>query len=260
MDQILFAVYDRDVRAYRRRAEELHCGLELHIFSEPAVLSGELEPLLRSYKRQLNGFQGQLGLHGAFYDMVSASVDPEIVAVSRKRFRQNLRIAAELGASYVVFHANYMGGLKLANYRAGWHQRQVDFWGAFAGEAEPLGLTLLLENMWAGDPHVIGDVLSDVNRPNFRACFDIAHAALYSERSFAEWLRVLAPFLYCCHLNNHDGLLDQHWPLKRGVIDYMRVLPTLRALSAPPLFTLELPNWESIAASLALFSMDEAVG
>lgn len=255
MDQVLLATYTRDLHDQLRRAEIHGCGLELHIFSEPAVLAGELEPILDSYKRQLKGFSGLIGFHGAFYDMVPASLDPEVVAVTRRRFRQSLDIADELGARYIVFHANYMGGLKLANYRRGWHERQVAFWSSFADEAIAYDQTILLENMWADDPYLIADVLRDVNRENLRACLDVAHATLFSDRPLTDWLRILAPYLRCCHMNNNDGRLDLHWPLNRGVIDYQQVLAAVRALPVIPTMTLELQDWESIAASLPFFKL-----
>jgi len=255
MDQVLFATYGHDIAIYRQRAEQFQCGLELHLFSEPAVLSDGLAETISSYQKQLRGFQGRLGIHGAFYDMISASLDPEIVAVTRKRFRQNLHIAAELQAEYVVFHANYMGGFKLANYRPGWHERQVAFWNTLLAEAAPLGVTVLLENMWASDPTIICDVLAAVDQPCFRACLDVAHAALYSDRPVEEWITVLGPYLHACHLNNHDGQMDLHWPLGKGIIDYPAVLAMLRARLQAPLLTLELPDWESIKESLAMLEL-----
>jgi sugar phosphate isomerase/epimerase len=257
MDQLLFAVYSKDLREYRRRAETLQCGLELHIFSEPSILTGDLEETLNSYKRQLKGFSGPIGLHGAFYDMVPASLDPEIVAVARRRFRQSLDIAEELGARYVVFHDNYMGGWRLVNYRHGWIERQIAFWVEFSEEIASYGQTVLLENMWADDPHLLADVLQAVGCENLRACLDVAHATLYSSRPIADWLRVLEPYIYCCHMNNNDGELDLHWPLNKGVIDYKQVLEALRRLSPSPLMSLEMQSWESIASSLSYFNLSE---
>lgn len=257
MDQLLFAVYSKDLRDYRRRAEALHCGLELHIFSEPSILAGDLQETLSSYKRQLKGFSGLIGLHGAFYDLAPSSLDPEIVAVARRRFRQSLDIAQELQARYVVFHANYMGGLRVVNYRQTWLEREIAFWADFAEEAAAYDQTILLENMWAEDPHLLADILQAVGRDNLRACFDVAHATLFSDCPIRDWLRVLEPYLYCCHMNNNDGELDLHWPLNRGVVDYKQVLDAVRRLNPPPLITLEMQSWESIIASLSYFDLGQ---
>ncbi len=257
MDQLLFAVYSKDLRDYRRRAEALRCGLELHIFSEPSILTGSLEETISAYKRQLKGFAGPIGLHGAFYDLMPASLDPEIIAVTRRRFRQSLEIAEQVQARYVIFHANYLGGLRLPNYRHGWLERQIDFWIQFTEEAAAHDQIILMENVWADDPQLLAEIMQAVERDNFKVCLDIAHVALHSSHALSEWLRVLGPYIYCCHMNNNDGELDLHWPLNRGVIDYELALAALRTLPLAPLMTLEMSSWESITASLSYFNLSD---
>ncbi|MCI0580911.1 MAG: sugar phosphate isomerase/epimerase [Chloroflexi bacterium] len=255
MDQVLVATDYRDVASYRTWAEEAGFGLELQAFSDPKVLANDWIEVLASHKKLLAGFPGRLGLHGAFYDMVSASLDPAIVDVTRIRYRQNLHAASELNAGYVVFHLNYMGTLKLSNYRAGWHQRQVEFWGHFAEEAAAAGVDVLLENLWEDDPALVRDILAEVNHPHLKACLDVAHATLFSCHGLDAWIKALAPYLICCHLNNHDGELDLHWPLGHGVLDYPPVLAKMRQLPKPPLFSLELSGKEQVEASLPFLNM-----
>lgn len=256
MDEVLFATYSlHDVVKYRQWAEQLGCGLELHTFVDPQVLAGDPSDMVAAHRSVLDGFAGPLGFHGAFYDMMSGSMDPDIVALTRKRYRQNLKIAQTLGGSYVVFHANYMGSFKLLNYRQSWHARQIVFWRELAQEAEESGLCLLLENMWADDPTIVADILSEIDRPNLRACLDFAHVALYSPYSSNHWLTILEPWLAVCHLNNTNGDVDLHWPLQQGIIDYTSVLKSLRALRSAPLLTLELPDWPTIEESLPLLNL-----
>jgi sugar phosphate isomerase/epimerase len=250
MDQVLIATERKDVSVYREWAEESGMGLELQAFANPKILDGNWQDVLDEHKRQLSGFNGLLGLHGAFYDMVSASIDPAIVAITRHRYQQNLIIARELEVDYIVFHVNYMGVLKLPDYRPGWHRRQVDFWGEFIEEAAAAGIYLVLENMWEDDPSIIVDILNEVNNPYLRSCLDLAHTLLFSPFSIPEWIESFGPTLYNCHLNNNDGALDLHWSLAQGVIDYPRVLPLLRQLPHPPLFTLEMPCRQRMEESL----------
>lgn len=250
MNKLLLATYSLEhVLTYRPWAEQMGYGLELHNFVNPAQLT-DLPQQLIAYKQALRDFAGPVGLHGAFYDMVSASVDPAIVKLTRHRYQQSLEIAGELGASYVVFHMNYMGGFKLANYRAGWHQRQVDFWGEFIQMSAHFGITVLLENMWADDPCLAKDILAEVNHPQLRACFDVAHAALFSPTPLDVWFTTLAPYIHCLHVNNHDGSLDLHWPLNRGTIDYKAVLQQVAQLPRPVHLTLEMPDRQHIETSL----------
>lgn len=258
MDRILFTTYAlENIATYRDQAEQLGGGLECHVFADPALLScnGNVEHAVALFTGQLTGFSGTLGFHGAFYDMISASVDPEVVALTLRRYRQGLHIASQLGGEYIVYHANYMGGWKLANYREGWHERQVAFWRSFAAEAASRGVYVLIENMWAPEPAILLDVLQAVDNPFMRACFDVSHAALYSTVPIGDWIETLAPYLHVCHLNNTDGATDSHLPLGAGIIDYDEVLAQLRALPSPPLLTLEMPHWDIVAASLPFLDL-----
>ncbi len=256
MDRLLFATYSlRDLVTYRQWAEQLGCGLELHTFVDPVVLAGDLSGMIAAHRRLLDGFEGTLGFHGAFYDMMSGSLDPDVVALTRKRYRQNLEVAQALSGEYIVFHANYIGSFKLLNYRRSWHARQVAFWRSFAQEAEDNGLCILLENMWADDPEIVADILQEIDRPNLRACLDISHVALFSTRPISAWIDLLQPWLYCCHLNNTNGEHDLHWPLQQGIIDYGPVLQHLRNLPHPPQMTLEMPDWKTIDQSLPFFNL-----
>jgi sugar phosphate isomerase/epimerase len=262
MDRILFTTYSQeDIAYYRPYAERLQGGLELHMFADPALLccNGDMSRAVDRYESELAGFSGILGFHGAFYDMVSASVDPEVVALTLRRYRQGLGIATRLGGDYIIFHANYMGGWKLANYRAGWHERQVAFWRIFAAEAAEQGIYVLLENMWAPDPGILLDVLAAVDNPYMRACLDVSHAALYSEVPLSKWIDVLAPYLHVSHLNNTDGMLDNHLPLGKGIIDYQEILNQLRSLPVPPMLTLEMPDWSIVSASLQFLDLPHPI-
>ena len=255
VDKVFLATTRQQVSAYRHWAAQLGCGLELYAFSDPEILAGDWRAILREHQELLAGFGGGVGLHGAFYDMVSGSLDPDIVAITRKRYLQNLYIAAELGAHSVVFHLNYMGMLGFPNYRPGWHKRQVAFWGALGERAAKQDVRILMENLWEDDPGIMTDVLAEIDNPYVCACLDVAHATLYSQTPLATWVEHLSPWLYSCHLNNHDGRLDWHWSLDKGVINYQHVLTLLRQLPQAPLLVLEMSRPEQISASLPLLRL-----
>jgi len=250
MDRILITTNCIDLSDYRDLAEASGAGLELQAFAEPAALNGGWREILNNHKRQLKNFKGDLGFHGAFYDMSSASRDPEIVELTRKRYRQNLVAAGELGARYVVLHLNYLGPMNLLGYHPDWHRRQVEFWSDFIEEVEEVGIPVLLENSWEHSPEIILDVIREVNSSFLRTCLDVAHATLYSKVPFRQWLDAVEPYLECCHLNDHDGKHDLHLPLGQGVVDYNDVMVNLDALDRKPYYCLELTSLSSIDTSL----------
>lgn len=251
MDRVLISVeHSSDLPEYLPLATRYNLGLELQEFSEPGVLDGDWRGLLDQYQQALAGFTGMLSMHGAYIDLVSGSPDMRLVALSRERYLHNLEIGRELGVKYIDFHANYLPLVDHPNYLPGWVERQVVFWAPMAEQAEKYGIVLLLENMWEPDPAIINRLLERVPSPYLKACLDVGHAALYSRLPLSAWIKALGANLVYTHLHNNHGDTDVHLAFGDGVIDFPEILNTLRALPQSPLFSLELPNLESIKASL----------
>jgi sugar phosphate isomerase/epimerase len=164
-----------------------------------------------------------------------------------------MRIAAELSARHVVFHANYLPFIHHPNYRPDWTRRQVAFWRDLIRQAERLDLIVALENMWEPEPGIIADVLEQVDSPHLCACLDVGHVHLYSDSlPIGDWIARLKDHLVHCHINNPRGLYDEHLSLnaKGGVIDYDVVIPMLEALQPAPLVCLEMDELEALERSL----------
>jgi sugar phosphate isomerase/epimerase len=237
-------------------ATERGLGIELMTFSQPAVLDDDWHTVVARYRPLLRSIRGGLTMHGPFYDLAPGSIDARINQVTQQRYQQALHIAAELGVSIVVFHANFIGAIRTEEYRSGWLARNVAFWGALAEEAQRIGIIIAVENMWEFDPDIIGDILRQVEHPALRACLDVGHAYLYSTIPFEVWLARLAPYIVHTHINNTPGsLIDNHRGLHDGVIDYRQVLPRLRALPHRPSFTLEMDHVDFMRASLDLLEL-----
>lgn len=254
MERLAITAQKRDISQHIALAREHGVGIEIQVYGyDPNLLDDDWRTLLTEHKALLRGFEGEIALHGVFYDMYSASVDQRITALTRERYLLNLHVAAELGACHVVFHANYLPALRHPDYLLDWTRRQADFLGGLVGEAERLGLIIALENMWEPEPGIIAGVLEQVNSPHLAACLDVGHVHLYSDSSpFSAWLTHLGRWLVHCHINNNRGLYDEHLPLdaEDGVIDYQVVLPMLLALPRPPLICLEMESLADLKRSL----------
>lgn len=256
MERLAIATRRPDIAPCIALARNYGVGIEIQVYGyTPDLLDGDWPSLVQEHRRLLQGFEGEIALHGAFYDMNSASEDRQIVRVTRERYRTSLQIAAELGARHVVFHANYLPWIRNAHYLRRWTRHQVEFWCEMGQEAERLGVVVALENMWEPSPDLIGRILDWVDSPWVAACLDVGHVYLYSD-SFAldEWLERLKERLVHCHINNHRGREDEHLGLDvpGGVVDYRRVLPMIWNLPNPPLVSLEMDRLEDAERSLRL--------
>ena len=255
MQRILLATYQRDITRHYELAQAHGAGLEIQVYAyDPGLLDSGWRELLDQHKALLRDLQGELAVHGAFYNLSPASPDGRIVALTRERYMLNLDIAAELGARTVVFHTDFLPIVRNPDYRSGWAGRQVEFWAPMVEEAARRGVVIALENMWEPDSSIITDVLDQIDSPHLCACLDVGHVYLFSDYLPLEvWIERTRHRIVHCHLNNHRGSYDEHLPLDfpGGVIDYKRdVLPLLQALPHQPALVLEMDELEYLERSL----------
>ncbi|MGB1286244.1 MAG: sugar phosphate isomerase/epimerase family protein, partial [Aggregatilineales bacterium] len=212
------------------------------------------------YKHLLADLNSKVTVHGPFMDMVSGSPDPRINAVCVARYSHAIRLAAAVGSKRIIFHANFIGSLHNAFYRDGWHDRNVAFWKPLADYADDHDVTILLENMWEFDPTIITDVLEDVNHPRLRACLDVGHAHVFSDNDFDfnTWLTKMQPWVDEFHMNNNNGILDEHhgFDFERGVLDYHDLLPRIQGMYPDADIVLEMDSVADMRRSLSYFGID----
>lgn len=261
VDNVILSASVRNVNQCIDLAVEKNLGIEVMAFAFPDTLDADWQVTLAQYKELLKPIRGDITIHGPFMDMVSGSPDQRINAVCVARYSHAIRIASELGAKQVVFHANFIGSLHNTFYREGWHSRNVDFWGPVAEYAEQHDITILLENMWEFDPTIIADLLRDVNHPNLRTCLDIGHAHLFSSDTYTldYWLRTMQPWLTEIHMNNNNGILDEHhgFDWENGVLEYDKILPLIRSIKPDVDLVLEMDLVEDMRDSLHYFRIEE---
>lgn len=249
-DRVLLSAGQDNIHACVDLAVECGLGIEVMAFASPRLLDGAWQQAVEHYRALLEPVPGLLALHGPFMDLAPGSPDRRVRQVAVERYQHAIRVAQALGARTVVFHANFIAAIHTESYRRGWTERNITFWGPLADYARRHDVIIAVENMWEFDPDIIGVVLRAVNHVNLRACLDVGHAHLYSRVPLSEWLAALAPYLVHAHLNNNDGISDVHRPLDGGVIDYMAVMPQLRALPNPPSLTLEMDDLDDMRRSL----------
>ncbi len=254
MLRLAIATKHADIRPYIALASKYQVGLEIQVFAyHPNLLDGEWKDLVKRYRRLLRGFSRERALHGAFYDMSSASPDGKVQALVRSRYLLSLQIAAELEARTVVFHANYLPFIRRPEYLPEWTRGQIAFWTDLLREAERLDLFVALENMWEPRPGIIANLLDEIDSPRMGACLDVGHVYLYTDSTpLSGWIDRLGEWVIHCHINNHRGYYDEHLPLDApdGVIDYRTVIPLLDALPRRPLVCLEMNHLEDLERSL----------
>ena len=258
MTEIFIISRRLDLRAPLELAQRYGCGLEIQTFSKPDILDGNWQSLVYDYQQLLSSFSGPLAAHGAFFDMMSASIDARVVALTRERYLLNLTIAEELGVTRLVFHTNFLPMIRTEAYRRLWLTGQIQFWQELGLQAAEKGIMLCLENMWDPDPFLLRDLLNMVNMANVRCCLDVSHVYLYGQQShgITQWLEILGPYIRHVHVNNTLGVIDEHLPLNAsgGIVHYAHLLPKLAVLPLNPDIVIEMEELQAIEKSLNFLS------
>lgn len=260
IDQMMICAKQANFDACVTLARQHGLGIEVQTFAYPEALDGDWPTLVRRYRAVLESVPGPVALHGPFMDMASGSLDPLINRVVRERARHALHIAAELGARTIVFHANFIAAMRNLDYRSGWTQRQIEFWGPLVEQAQYDGQVIALENMWEYDPDIIGDVVRGMDRPGLQACLDVGHAYLFSDMGLGAWFDRLRGMIAHIHINNNDGIVDEHRALDDGVLDYQTILPRLQDLPSRPTLALEMEDLGDLTRSLAYLRASDVYG
>lgn len=263
-DRVLLTADRGNIEECISLAVEYGLGIEVMVFAWPDVLDGNWKHELDTYRSILRPVPGPITLHGPFLDMASGSMDEQVNWLSSSRYRHAIHIASELGAELVVLHANFIGALHNVSYREGWHKRNVPFWQSIAEYAGDKGVLVALENMWEFEPSIIADILQAVNHPHLRACLDVGHAMVFGDSGYQtkDWVSRLEPWLVHVHMNNNNGVLDEHhgFDWEHGVLDYAQVLPLLRSVKPSPNMVLEMYDSKDMKNSLYYFQLGETQG
>ncbi|MDO4501036.1 MAG: sugar phosphate isomerase/epimerase family protein [Erysipelotrichaceae bacterium] len=200
-----------------RLADEYNLAFEYNDFFKPAVLKDdELIKEKIAFYKNLKRDRSSDTLHGAFYDITIHSDDPDIYEISKKRIVKCMEIAKELGVKGVIFHTNFIANFKEDFYKRGWLIKNEQFFRELANKYQDIDI--YMENMFDDEADLLAELakqLSDLK--NFGVCFDVAHERVFGIKDFKEQLK---PYTRHMHINDNNGLSDQHKPVGEGIVDW----------------------------------------
>ncbi len=226
-------------------------GLEVIDFASPQVLNDNWSERLQELQALYAQLPGPISLHGPFLDLSPASPDPMLRQLTKHRYLQALKIAQALGARYLVLHSQFNPNLRDPSYPVRWLAGTRQFFLDLLPAIEAAQTTIVLENMWDPCPDHLAALLHELPAEQFAACFDIAHANLFSPVPVAGWVNTLGDRLAYVHLSDNHGGYDEHLTLGAGSVDLAALLAALRARQLQPWFVLEVKRWEEVKNSLA---------
>lgn len=225
-------------------------NLEIASFAYNTVLDTNWQEIVKDHKQKLQDFKGTISVHGAYLDLLIHSRDEKIRKVAKNRIFQNLEIAKELNASFIVFHGNFNPLIKHESYRRNWIEQNAQFWSEVL---DTYTITVLLENLWEPAPHIFREVLDLVKSPHLRICFDTGHAHIFSEVPFEEWVSVLQEDIGYIHVNDNNKDVDSELVPGDGTIDWQEFSHIIIEYEITPEIVFEVGTLENTMRSLTYF-------
>lgn len=198
-------------------AKEHGYNIEIASFAFADVLDSGWQNVLEDYKKKLQDFNGTISVHGAFQDLILHSRDKKISEVAKSRYIQNLEIAKELKAKYIVFHGNFNPLINHESYVQNWIEQNAHFWSDAISKYD---ITILIENVWEGSPDIFWKLLDEVKSLQLKVCFDTGHANIFSKVPISEWFDVLGKDIPYMHINDNKGVVDNELVPGEGSINW----------------------------------------
>ena len=189
-------------------------------------------------------------LHGPFIDLSAGSTDPAIMAATRSRFEQLLKLVPVFRPRAVVCHAGY-DWRRYGSFREEWIDNSLDTWSWLAGGLVEQGSRLMLENVYEDEPQDTRIILERLKSQNVGFCLDAGHLFAFGKSELKPWLEELGSYIGQLHLHDNHGRNDEHLPLGQGNIDFKHLFAYLISNDLPrPIITLEPHREEDLWPSL----------
>lgn len=233
--------------------------IELQDFCFASVLNGDWRTFTDIARRQLDGWQGRLGIHGPFAGFEVDTTDPDIRDIVRRRLDQALDVCDALKATQMVIHSPYRSW-DHHNLDIKPHARTRKIEAAHAclsgavTRAASQGITLVLENIQDIDPMDRKHLAESFGTEAVRVSVDTGHAHYAHKMTGAPPVNVFiaaaGEMLAHVHLQDADGYADRHWAIGEGTVCWPAVFRALDEIKAQPHLVLEINDNSGIPASL----------
>jgi sugar phosphate isomerase/epimerase len=186
-------------------------------------------------------------MHGPFVDLSFGSIDNLIMEATEKRFEYTYQVSCKLKINNIVLHNGYIPDTKAPSwgttYPPNWIKRSKLFWDNFLQNKE-LEKMFYIENFMEYNPDIILELLTKVNRKNFKMCFDVGHANIFSKIGIIKWIEIVNENIGFVHLHNNNGETDEHAGINNGKINMLEICNSLEEYSPNAIWAIETKECE----------------
>lgn len=217
-------------------AEAYHLGLELTEFCTAANMDDGFNEWDEKAREKMKS-AGRHILHAPFNELSPAAIDPLVLSITRKRYKQAFDITRSYRINRMVVHSGYV---PLVYFKEYFVTRSVEFWKEYLSD-KPAGFSILIENVLENSPDDLISIVRGVNDPRFRLCLDMGHANITKQGITVEdWTKASLPYLGHVHVHNNNGWPDSHCAPDNGEMDMEALLRLIINGAPEATLTLEI--------------------
>jgi sugar phosphate isomerase/epimerase len=216
-------------------------NIETLYFAMPDVLTSDPENKKEAFIKKIEDLSvKKIIMHGPFFDLTVASLDPDIVRITLQRYEQAIEIAKSLNIEKIVLHTQFNSQLKIPTYINNWLSKSLEYFSDLVKKLEKHNITILMENMFDESPDIMVELLEKIDSPRLGVCLDVGHVNAFSLFPQRHWVKSLKKYIKYVHLSDNDGLADEHYALGRGNIDFKELFSVFDELKLEPEFCIEM--------------------
>lgn len=225
-------------------AEEYKLGLELAEFCTASNMDDGFSEWDFKAREKMKS-AGRFILHAPFNELCPAAIDPLVLNIAKKRYRQAYALAVNYRINRMVVHSGYVPFVYFKEY---FITRSVEFWKEYLGD-KPADFYIALENVLEDSPYELIGIVQGVDDPRFRLCLDMGHANVTKKSiTMEDWVRDVLPHLGHVHVHNNFGWPDFHGAPDNGEMDMEALLRLI--IDGAPEATLTLEIRDSCRSSV----------
>ena len=233
--------------------------IELPEFSMDDVLQSP-EGIISLVKTQLDGWKGQLGIHGPFAGFGLDTRDRDVRSTVQTRLDQALDICAKLDAAWMVVHSPFdqwdANNFECVPIEL---ERRVtailDTLFPILERAEEIGTVLVLENIKDVNPAHRTAVIAAASSPALQLSVDVGHANWAHSMAGApppdRFVSAAGESLRHVHLQDTDGYADRHWIPGEGNIPFHAIFKALSRIKADQHLIVEIKDFGQVQNAVA---------
>ncbi len=190
--------------------------------------------------------------HGPIFDKFA---EDEKARWMTQMSHRTLHACALLGVKWCVFEPQTFPGAFDDEHLKALKQRNLDWFGELLKTAEKVGVGIAIENaadrvppqkgyrrVYGSLPAELVELVDALNSEFIGICWDTGHAHI-QRLPQREALKVLGKRLKATHIQDNDGISDQHLLPFHGTIDWREVVGALYEIGYEGDFTFEIHNF-----------------